>query len=225
MNDPISRNIMPAFAIPLGTFQLLELDELNDALSATLLTRETAEYRHHQTSQKVQPEVFESRFDLFEWPDPPIQKLRGIICSYLRGFIARVNNMDIRRVEQLQMHQDVWAHITRRNGYVQPHNHPNASWSCVYCVQTGQKDTGHEDSGALVMMSPNSGASRMFRDPANDQLIRQFSDDAIRFHLKPGSLIIFPSDLVHFVSPFIGDGERITIAGNFWFEHQAGARQ
>ena len=39
-------------------------------------------------------------------------------------------------------------------GFFGLHNHPNASWSGVYCVDPGQHDAGKRDSGLLSFVNP-----------------------------------------------------------------------
>jgi hypothetical protein len=36
--------------------------------------------------------------------------------------------------------------------------------------------------------------------------------------LEPGQLVLFPSWVLHDVKPYEGDGERITVAFNCWFQ-------
>lgn len=204
------------FAVPVATFRLQGLEALNRELASLVLARENDDTRNRYPSQQIQNEVFESGWDLFKWDDPPIRRLRELVVTNLGRVVAWANGYGPKEVAELKLYNDAWFHITRRGGYVQPHNHPNASWSVVYFVQDGRKDEGHEDSGALIFHSPRAG-SAMHRDPGNVNLPNTYTYHAVRFQLEPGDLVIFPSDLLHSVSPFFGDGERITIAANYWF--------
>ena len=215
MDEAFRNNVKAVFATPIGTFSLIGLETLNATLLQTFLERETEQYRNEHPSQQIQNEVFESQFDLFNWASPAIQQLRTVILRYVSEMVALVNDYDDDALKSLDIFNDAWFHITRRGGYVQPHNHPNASWSAVYCVEPGEKDPGHEDSGALVMHNPRAGGA-MYSDPGNMNLMPRFSHDAIKLHLKAGDLIIFPSDLVHSVSPYLGPKTRVTVAANFW---------
>ena len=54
------------------------------------------------------------------------------------------------------------------------HNHPNASWSGVYCVDAGAPDPDVEDSGKLTFLHPHANGG-MHVDPGNDELVPPFN--------------------------------------------------
>ena len=215
MDDAFKNNVKALFATPLGTFSLLGLETLNSDLIETIRSSEDDDHRNLTPSQQIQNEVFESRFDFLSWPSPPVERLRDVFIQYVAQMVALANDYSPDDLRRLQLSYDAWFHVTRRGGYVQPHNHPNASWSAVYCVQAGDKDPEHEDSGALVLHNPRT-AGAMYSDPGNLRLIPRFSHDSVKLRLRASDLIIFPSELVHSVTPYLGPGERITVAANFW---------
>ena len=73
--------LTPAFAVPIGHARLEPCDRLNRELEQLFLTRETQEYRNPAPSHNPQAEMFESRFDLFTWPEPCIQELRKFMLE------------------------------------------------------------------------------------------------------------------------------------------------
>ncbi len=221
MNEDVTQHMRVLFATPLGTFRLDGTEKLNADLATAIADRTSDKYRNPTPSQQIQNEVFESTFDLFSWASPPIEELFQVVMAYLGRVIAAVNDYGPDEMGRMSVFNESWFHVTRRGGYVQPHIHPNASWSVVYCVREGEKDPGHEDSGALVLHSPRMTAA-MHSDPANLRPMPKFANDAIKLHLKAGDLVVFPSDIMHSVSPYVGDGDRITIAANFWFGAKEG---
>jgi predicted 2-oxoglutarate/Fe(II)-dependent dioxygenase YbiX len=54
----------------------------------------------------------------------------------------------------------------------------------------------------------------MHNDMGNDSLQPPFNIQHLGYVLQPGQLVLFPSWLLHHVTPFAGEGERITVAFN-----------
>ena len=130
--------------------------------------------------------------------------------------IGRLNRYDLPTVHRLQIYNDSWFHITRRGGFFGVHNHPNASWSGVYCVDPGQHDAGAKDSGLLSFINPTI-ASAMYMDAGIANMQLPYGHQVANLSLEAGQLVIFPSWVLHDVKTFVGHGERITIAFNCWF--------
>lgn len=216
MNQEKPNWLYSAFSQPVATFKLTNMDNLNSELIKIIMASESKDLANLTPSQKIQPEVFESKFDFLNWKNPNIQTLKDIFLDRLKEVICSVNGNTQDSLLKLAIGHDSWFHITRRGGYVQPHDHPNASWSAVYCVATGTKDENHQDSGSLILLNP-AGAINMYKDPCNSAFKKEFSQNSLKYILESGDLLIFPSYLQHWVSPFIGNGERITIASNWWF--------
>jgi uncharacterized protein (TIGR02466 family) len=92
-----------------------------------------------------------------------------------------------------------WANVSRDGDYNKPHNHPGTIWSGVFYVSLGERDPEPSDNGAIEFMDPR-GAN--------------VHGSKLRIQPKPGELLLFPSWLHHYVNPFKGKGERISIAFN-----------
>ena len=58
----------------------------------------------------------------------------------------------------------------------------------------------------------------MYLDAANANLRGAFASGVRQIDLEPGQLVLFPSWVLHDVKPYEGDGERITVAFNCWFQ-------
>ena len=85
------------------------------------------------------------------------------------------------------------------------HNHPNWVWSGVYYVTSGEPDPGVPENGKLELLDPRTVVTSV------KGLI---SRERPLIEPKPGMMVVFPSYLNHQVHPFIGKGERISIAFN-----------
>ena len=86
--------IVSWFATPIATADIPDSDALNRALVPLFLDKERAgdAYRHEMHIPTQVGPVFESRFDLFEWPDEPIQRLATELHSVLFHLVGRLNS-------------------------------------------------------------------------------------------------------------------------------------
>ena len=74
-------DITPAFAVPVCHASLDPCERLNLELEQLFLARETQEYQNPAPSHNPQAEMFESRVDLFTWPEPCIRELRNFMLE------------------------------------------------------------------------------------------------------------------------------------------------
>jgi uncharacterized protein (TIGR02466 family) len=210
--------VQPFFAIPFGFAQLENCAPLNAALRTLFLQRaaEGAKYANPRPLTQRNGQVFESEFQLFQATEPAVQQLKQFCWSSLLGLIAELNKYDAATMRRLLIYSDSWFHITRRGGFFGLHNHPNASWSGVYCVSPGEHDADKADSGLLSFVGPST-LSSMHVDAANANIRGAFGSGIRHVKFEPGQLVLFPSWILHDVKPFEGEGERITVAFNCWF--------
>jgi uncharacterized protein (TIGR02466 family) len=210
--------ISPLFAVPLATATIDGADALNARLRRIFLERE-AEGTHanddaYQVSSKA---LFESRFGLFETDDPAISSLRDFCWAQVYQVIRDVNGYDTDTLQRLHIGNEAWFHITRKGGSFGVHNHPMHSWSGVYCVcQEG--DDPASDSGRFTIINPHA-MNNMYLDMATFRMRDPYAMGNVSMRLQPGQLVVFPSWLLHYVSPFEPetDGLRITVAFNARF--------
>lgn len=215
----MSSTIITAFAVPIVTVQMESCDALNAELRRFFVECEAHgdKYANPDPFTHRNTTLFESQFTLFDWRNPAVGKLRDFCVSSLYQAIGELNGYDLQTLQRLHIAHESWFHVTRRGGYFGVHNHPMHSWSGVYCVcQEG--DEGNEDSGKLTFINPFA-SNTMFVDMASHKLKPPFQIGSIPTRLKPGQLVIFPSWLLHEVTPFEPEGEglRITVAFNSRF--------
>lgn len=211
--------IVPAFACPFVETQLPQCEALNAELKATILAREAGgeAYRNPATSMRINPGLFESEFTFFASPEPCVQALREFCWSALSRAIAQLNAYTAEQMARLEIMSHTWFHVTRKGGYFGLHNHPMASWSGVYCVDPGDGDGGHPESGALHFVNPMQLAN-MYVDAANNHIRAPYGMGGKTYRFRAGQLVLFPSWVNHEVLPFQGEGTRITVAFNCWFK-------
>jgi uncharacterized protein (TIGR02466 family) len=214
VNVPI--RISSAFAVPFGDARLAGCERLNRQLEALFIARETDEYRNPTPSHTPQAETFESRFNLFRWPDACVQELRTFVLNSVAQTVIQASNVQPEELAKLTMHNHTWYHVSRYAGSFVAHNHPLASWSAVYCVRGGERLPDRPDSGVLRFLDTRSGADS-YLDAANRRLRTPFALKPREMRLEEGQVVVFPSYVFHEVTPFYGRDTRITVATNCWF--------
>jgi uncharacterized protein (TIGR02466 family) len=215
----MSSTIITAFAVPIVSVQMEHGDALNAELRRFFIQCESEgdRYANPDPFTHRNASLFESQFTLFDWRHPAIGTLRDFCIGHLYQAVGELNGYDLDTLQKLHIAHESWFHLTRRGGYFGVHNHPMHSWSGVYCVcQEG--DDGNDDSGKLTFINPFA-SNTMFVDMASHKLKPPFQIGSIPTRLKPGQLVIFPSWLLHEVTPFEPEGEglRITVAFNARF--------
>jgi len=203
-------DIVPFFAVPFAFTRHPDPVPLNAALRDVFLAKaaEGAAYANPRPITQRNATVFESRFDLFRWEDKAVQHLKEFCWHEMLNVLCELNRYDAAMRSQLLVYNDAWFHVTRRGGFFGLHNHPNASWSGVYCVSPGEHDSGKPDSGLLSFVGPTT-ISSMHVDAANANIRGAFGAGIRHVKFEPGQLVLFPSWILHDVKPFEGEGDRM----------------
>ena len=209
-------HLRPLFAVPFAEARLEPCERLNQELEALFLQRETEEHKNPTPSHTPQTETFESRFNLFRWPEPCVQELRRFMLDTVARTVIEATTLRAEDVARLKFHNHTWFHISRYAGSFIAHNHPLASWSAVYCVRAGETVRDQPDSGVLRLLDTRQGADA-YTDPANTPLHPAYALGPLEIQLQAGQMVVFPSYLFHEVAPFYGRDTRITVATNCWF--------
>ena len=99
-----------------------------------------------------------------------------------------------------------WANIYGKGDYIMPHSHTRAAASLVYCVDQGDPDELDPNGGLLCFVDP--------RFPDCCQIEPHHMTNPLKPTLVPGAMLLFPGQMVHFVTPYGGGRPRITLAWN-----------
>ena len=212
-----SPEFMNMFCVPFTFSRFPAHERLNPLLKNYIFAQEksgTAANPRPFTQRNAA--TFESHFNLFRSVDAAVQELKAFCWNQLLSLVGSMNGYDLPTVQRLQIYNDCWFHVTRRGGFFALHNHPNASWSGVYCVDPGKADPGGKDGGILTFVNP-AVMSAMYIDAGNAKMRLPHGYQNANLTLEAGQLVMFPSWVLHDVKPFEGEGERITIAFNCWF--------
>jgi uncharacterized protein (TIGR02466 family) len=156
---------------------------------------------------------------LLEWKDPAVATLRGWIIDAVQHVIGatleQMRSGGLNRGFTGGLHIYGWGNVSRLGNYHSLHNHPASSWSGVYYVDSGEPPTAqHPYSGNIDLLDPR---------PFTEMVYVPGEPYGQKFSIRPesGMMIIFPGFLYHFVHPYMGAGERISIAFNARAERKA----
>ncbi len=110
-------------------------------------------------------------------------------------------------LEQDQAIADMsWANVYRHGDYCMPHSHVRSKASVVYFLENGDPDPDDPISGRFCIVDPRLPVC-CNQEPAS--MTKPFLPDC-----TPGTMLIFPSQVVHSVNPYTGSGPRITLSWN-----------
>ena len=140
-----------------------------------------------------------SSADLWDWPEPEIRSLCDWVVRAAEDYTASVAPVRHDDVIKVSPYGGAWVNLLRDGGYNKVHNHPGAVWSAVYYVSVGELDPEPGGNGDFEFMDPRPGNIH-----GSKKIIKP----------EAGLLIMFPSWLHHYVNPYRGGGERISIAFN-----------
>ena len=161
--------------------------------------------------QKSNAGGWHSRSDLMNWPEPPLAKLREWFVEATNAMVEATVKLTsaggVSRPFTGSLQFVAWANVIRKGHYHRIHNHPGSSWSGVYYVDAGQDAPGQPLSGVLELLDPRPFTEMVFTPG------EPFGQKAI-VRPRSGGMVIFPGFLYHFVNPYQGEGERISIAFN-----------
>lgn len=108
-----------------------------------------------------------------------------------------------------------WANVYRNGDYCMPHSHSRTEASIVYQLAEGDHDELNPIGGRLSFADPRL---RLCCDQEEGRVTTSYVPGMV-----PGMMIIFPSQLVHYVNPYTGESPRITLSWNISTRKIAGS--
>lgn len=199
----MDKHVVMAYPTPVGRFRVPDAGEVNRELRALILERERAE----PSQQYANAGGWHSKADLFDWPHPAVATLRTWVFEAVQHTALAAVQAANKSMPQVSLAIKAWANISRAGNYHRQHNHPGACWSGAYFVDSGGDAPGRPLSGLLELLDPRP-FTEMVATPGDP-----FGQKAI-LRPEPGTIVVFPGWLYHFVNPHFGPGERISVAFN-----------
>lgn len=172
---------------------------------------------------------WQSERNLQLWGDPAITDLLGRMQTMLRSVVRQtVDDPD----DELLHGWDVeaWANVNQLGDTVSAHVHSGGvnMWAAIYYVDCGQHpDTVNSGFTRFMDMSGiprpvsqrvravegSSSSARGGSAPGCTDTDRPAYGD-LQLEPTPGKMVVFPANLPHYVTPYLGSDKRITIALN-----------
>ena len=200
-------------------------EELNRALARIIRQKE----REIVGKGKATPVAGQSKgltshwleYNVLNWPEPEIAEFRRLVLDGVREYIKLVGDPDDPAYRVCGI--SCWANILRHGDSLEVHHHDPGFVSAHYQVETGydpQHDAiGRGDSGHTVYFRPGF----IERSHGGKQAGPTSPwDDEWRQSVRPldSKLFFFPSYVRHEVRPYMGSGERISIAMDVYVKKQ-----
>lgn len=155
--------------------------------------------------QKSNQGGWHSDEDLLTWGGPEIAQLQEWIVGAFQDLTLVTSGG---QQYQGKLELNAWANLNRKGDYNMVHTHPACVWSGAYYVETGDPPTPeHPKSGVIEFLDPRAGIEMVVTPGLPFAQTKSASPVA-------GEMIVFPSWLKHFVHPYWGEGDRISIAFN-----------
>jgi uncharacterized protein (TIGR02466 family) len=192
------------FSCPLIFFDVADSKRLNK-----LLIEESKEWRDQSDSVEVsnRGDGWHSPDGLLSRPEPGFSEFAKLVPS-IAGEYAKLINPNI-KLTDFSYEAVGWVNINRRGGFNTAHHHGTYHLSGVYYVKQPHVTKGE---GGMIEFYNSRFDYHIFNEIGG----KPFTD-AIRIRPKPGTMLVFPSSLLHFVYPNETDEERISIAWNARF--------
>ena len=190
------------FATPVITYRWPNSEQLNRELEELVLARESRD----ATTRYSNAGGWQSSDDLLAWGESATDELKRRIDLLLFSVLKEMN-AEFDEVPRVRFRIDCWANVNRKGDYNVVHSHPNALWSGVYYVSSGNSDPETSQAGKLELLDPREAAHYI-------QVSRSVTDNKCFMNNEPGLMILFPGWLRHMVHPHGSEDARISIAFN-----------
>ncbi|MEE9140298.1 MAG: TIGR02466 family protein [Alphaproteobacteria bacterium] len=198
----LNSGLLLAFPTPILRLTVPDADAINGNLKKAILEKAKAD----DGTQRHNVGSWRSREDLLSWELAEIEVLKGAINKA----IARLTQLSLgAKAKGMRGEVNViaWANVCREGGYIKQHIHSLSNWSGVYFVSVEEAIEGKPESGLLEFVDPRPGVNILTTpgDPFGGTL---------KIRPAPGLLVMHPGWLAHYVNPYYGADERVSIAFN-----------
>lgn len=193
------------FPVPLLTFQLAQAKELHVRLIPEIMARRGSESGVERSNRYG----WHSDNDLFKRMEPGhaelARELKSMLCVATKTLVPDLPDGLTTKVEG-------WVNVGGRDAFNAPHDHGGVFWSGCYYVQVPPAEDPEDVlSGAIEFLDPRGAIGGNL--PTN----APFTRSKFTARPAPGTCLLWPSFVKHWVHPNRSGRERITIAFNAWF--------
>jgi hypothetical protein len=144
-------------------------------------------------------------YHLDQWDCPEAQLLNARALAFCRAALRLTEPViDI-----------AWANVYRKGDYIVPHSHTRSTFSLVYFLEDGDSDPDDANAGRFCFVDPRLPDCCLVEDARMTNPLMPMT--------RPGTMLLFPSHLVHSVNPYGGERPRITASWNINSQPIAGS--
>jgi len=199
--------VMTAFPTYVGSKQWSDTDKLNDGLRRAIWQNKGANpdglYRSNAAG------TWHSDDACLKWMGDAGKQLGQMFGNAFRTYINNAFGAD--EAAECTISLQAWAMVYSPGGYATVHTHPNCHLSGVYYVDGGDDSKSIMATG--VNVHPGDIEFVNPGPPCPYQFTGMTTSRGFRINPDAGQMLVFPSNLPHFVHPVKAD-ERISIACN-----------
>lgn len=198
------------FPVPLLTIQLRGFKQLN-----TRLLKEISARRRCETGVSLSNRYgWHSAKDLFDRKE----RAHAELAKELKAMVAASSlKLMPDPPQNLVASYEGWVNVNPAHAMNAPHDHPGAFWSGVYFIHIPEPDDAEDKlSGALEFIDPRGSIG------TNSRFDTPFTRGKFTVRASPGTCLLWPSFLRHWVHPNQSSEDRVTVAFNSWFARSPG---
>jgi uncharacterized protein (TIGR02466 family) len=195
------------FPIPLWRYRVDDHERLNAALLDEIAVRQKKDKDIANRNRRG----WQSAHDFFDRKEPAQAELADVVRKLLVDALKAVSR-EI-KADKVNFSMNGWVNVNPPGGYIGPHAHPNGLISGSYYVSVPNEQG---PGGSIEFVCPHA-VSYMGGFIKAPMLV-----DKLRVHPKPGEVLLFPSQLLHWVLPNDSDEDRVTVAFNLGAKPKAG---
>jgi len=199
------------FATPMLVAPLNDAPSLNRALRRAILARAGASDGVERSNRGG----WQSSDDFWAWSGPAGEALLQAAMGLVNGVTELRGADGAPRAGRPAWRCNAWANINGQGHANHPHHHPGAFWSGVYWVDSGD-GPGDGRGGELELHDPRGILPGFFAPQLRVAIPGCLSAGLTDYAAaETGTMVLFPSWLVHAVREYRGIRPRISVAFNF----------
>ncbi|HEV2043724.1 MAG TPA: TIGR02466 family protein [Sphingomicrobium sp.] len=197
------------FPVPLLTIRLHGFERLNPRLMKEIAARRKAEPGIDRSNRYG----WHSANDLFDRTEPAHRELAAELKAMTAASSAKL--MPDLAPDLVPSHEG-WVNVNPTGAMNAPHDHPGTFWSGVYYVHVPvPAEPEDKSSGAIEFIDPRGSIG------TNARIETPFTRGKFTVRPAPGTCLLWPSYLKHWVHPNQATDDRVTVAFNSWFNRVA----
>ncbi len=204
--------VSKVFPTPLASIEHPDAARLNRDLTQAILAREAADPGVRHSNQGG----WQSQDDFLDWSGEAGADLVAFALTFANRMSAIWDPRSGLLEADLDWAFNAWANVNRSGQGNVGHAHPGCYWSAVYWVDNGMDDADQTSGGEIEFLDPR-GSMPIMLNPAIKMRIEGCLLAGLKHQVRPqsGTLLMFPSWLIHGVNIFEGKRPRISVAINF----------